>query len=112
MSSPRDARDEGWDEALLVWNGVEARIPAPPRRAFPPAERVSARAPGLDSPTLDALTEHPSLNKTADATSGAARRVVHFSLTDPGAALGAQHQAGSGRKPRLPRTTRARHDSR
>jgi len=53
MSSPRDARDEGWDEALLVWNGVEARIPAPPRRAFPPAEGVSAGAPNLDSPTLD-----------------------------------------------------------
>ncbi len=53
MSSLRDARDEGWDEALLVWNGVEARIPVPPRRAFPPAEGVSARARGLDSSTLD-----------------------------------------------------------
>ncbi len=35
MSSPRDARDEGWDEAVLVWNGVRARIPRTSRRPSP-----------------------------------------------------------------------------
>jgi hypothetical protein len=28
-ASPAEGREEGWDEAVLVWNATVARVPAP-----------------------------------------------------------------------------------
>jgi hypothetical protein len=47
-----EARDEGWDETVLVWNATVARIPAPAaaagrRESGPPSVRAPDRSSRL-----------------------------------------------------------------